>query len=94
MNDAPPPSRSGDRGNRVAIAVTAVILSLSFVAIGVYAWQTLGASELTVHGYIALVLGVIGTIGLGVGLMVLVFYSHRYGYDDRVGGGDEPPERR
>ena len=94
MNDAPPPSRSGSGGNRVAIVVTAVILALSFVAIGIYAWQTLGASELTVHGYIALVLGVIGTIGLGVGLMVLVFYSHRYGYDDRVGGGDEPPERR
>ena len=94
MSEGPPPSPSGGRGNRVALAVTAVILSLSFVAIGVYAWQSLGASELTVHGYIALVLGVIGTIGLGVGLMVLVFYSHRYGYDDRVGGGDEPPERR
>ena len=94
MTDAPPPGGSGGRGSRIALAVTAVILALSFIAIGVYAWQTLGASELTVHGYIALVLGVIGTAGLGVGLMVLVFYSHRYGYDDRVGGGDEPPERR
>jgi heme/copper-type cytochrome/quinol oxidase subunit 3 len=94
MSDAPPPARSGSRGSRVALAVTAVILALSFVAIGIYAWQTLGASELTVHGYIALVLGVIGTIGLGVGLMALVFYSHRYGYDERVGGGDEPSERR
>ena len=94
MNDAPPSGRSGGRGNRVALAVTAVILALSLVAIGVYAWQTLGTSELTVHGYIALVLGVIGTIGLGVCLMALVFYSHRYGYDERVGGGDEPPERR
>jgi hypothetical protein len=94
MDDAPPPSRSGGRGSRMAVAVTAVILALSLVAIGVYAWHTLGASELTVHGYIALVLGVIGTIGLGVGLMVLVFYSNRYGYDERVGGGDEPPERR
>jgi hypothetical protein len=94
MNDAPPSSRGGGRGSRLAVAVTAVILALSLVAIGVYAWQTLGASELTVHGYIALVLGIIGTIGLGVGLMVLVFYSNRYGYDERVGGGGEPPERR
>jgi uncharacterized membrane protein len=94
MNDAPPPSGGGGRGSRMAVAVTAVILALALVAIGVYAWRTLGASELTVHGYIALVLGVVGTIGLGVGLMVLVFYSNRYGYDERVGGGDEPPERR
>ena len=95
MSDAPPPDPSGGRGSsRFAIAITAVVLALSFVAIGIYAWQALGASELTVHGYIALVLGVIGTIGLGVGLMALVFYSHRYGYDERVGGGDEPPERR
>jgi hypothetical protein len=91
MNDAPRPS---GRGNRVAVAVTAVVLALALVAIGIYAWRTLGASELTVHGYIALVLGVTGTIVLGVGLMVLVFYSNRYGYDERVGGGDEPPERR
>jgi hypothetical protein len=94
MNDAPPSSGGGGRGSRMAVAVTAVILTLALVAIGVYAWRTLGASELTVHGYIALVLGVVGTIGLGVGLMVLVFYSNRYGYDERVGGGDEPPERR
>jgi len=38
------------------------------------------------------VLGTLGTAGLGVGLMALVFYSNRYGYDERVGGGDEPPE--
>ena len=94
MNDAPPPGRNRARDNRAALAVTAVILALSFIAIGVYAWQALGASELTVHGYIALVLGVIGTAGLGVGLMVLVFYSSRHGYDERVGGRDEPPGRR
>lgn len=94
MNDASPPSASDGRGNRIAVAITAVVLALSLVAIGIYAWRTLGASELTVHGYIALVLGVIGTIALGVGLMILVFYSNRYGYDERVGGGDEPPERR
>ena len=87
MSDAPPPSGSGRM-----LVVVAVILVLSLIAIGIYAWETLGSSELTVHGYIALVLGCIGTVGLGVGLMALVFYSNRYGYDERVGGGDKPPE--
>jgi uncharacterized membrane protein len=89
MNDAPRwPS------GRAVIVVAAVVLVLALLAIAAYAWQTLGASEMTVHGYVALALGVIGTAGLGIGLMVLVFYSHRYGYDERVGGRDEPLDRR
>ena len=93
MNDAPPPTAtgSGRSGGRVVAAAAAIIV-LALVAIGIYAWQSLGASALTVHGYIALVLGVVGTAGLGIGLMALVFYSHRYGYDERI-GGDKPPER-
>ena len=89
MNDVPPQTPSS--GGRMIAAVAAVIV-LSLIAIGIYAWQSLGASALTAQGYIALVLGTIGTVGLGVGLMVLVFYSHRYGYDERIGRGDEPPE--
>ncbi len=93
MNDVPPqpPSGSGRSGGRMVAAAAAIIV-LSLVAIGIYAWQSLGASALTTQGYVALVLGTLGTAGLGVGLMTLVFYSNRYGYDERVGGGDEPPE--
>jgi hypothetical protein len=96
MNDVPPQTTSGsERRNNRMLAVVAILIALALVAIGVYAWQSLGASALTVHGYIALVLGTIGTAGLGIGLMALVFYSHRYGYDERVGSGDdEPPKRR
>ena len=94
MNDAPTPTRSGSRRGNLMIAAVATVIVLALIAIGIYAWQSLGASALTTQGYIALVLGVIATAGLGVGLMVLVFYSNRYGYDERVGSGDEPPERR
>jgi hypothetical protein len=40
--------------------------------------------EVTGHGWTATVLGVVGSIGLGAGLMALVFLSHRRGYDDRL----------
>jgi hypothetical protein len=93
MNDAPAPSGGGRGDGRIIVAVVAVFV-LALIAIGVYAWQTLGASEMSVHGYIALALGIIGTAGLGIGLMTLVFYSNRYGYDDRVGGRDKPPDGR
>lgn len=93
MNDAPVPGGGGRGDNRIIVAVVGVFV-LALIAIGVYAWQTLGASEMTAQGYVALGLGILGTAGLGIGLMGLVFYSNRYGYDERVGGGDKPPERR
>jgi hypothetical protein len=36
-------------------------------------------------GWIAMLLGVIATLGLGIGLMALVFISNRRGYDE-LGG--------
>jgi hypothetical protein len=78
-----------------ALAAIAVVIILALVGIGVYTWQSLGHVAMDANGYLALVLGVLGTVGLGGGLMALVFFSHRYGYDDKVGGGsgksrDEP----
>jgi protein-S-isoprenylcysteine O-methyltransferase Ste14 len=77
-----------------ALAAIAVIIMLALVGIGVYTWQSLGNVPMDANGYLALVLGVIGTVALGGGLMALVFFSHRYGYDEKVGGGaksrDEP----
>ena len=34
------------------------------------------------HGRIALAIGVIASLGLGIGLMGLVFYSSNHGYDE------------
>ncbi|MGE0046076.1 MAG: hypothetical protein AB7J28_01250 [Hyphomonadaceae bacterium] len=42
------------------------------------------ASEITMHGWIALALGTVLSLGLGAGLMALSFYSARRGFDDRV----------
>jgi hypothetical protein len=38
------------------------------------------------HGYIAMALGIFFSLLIGIGLMALVFYSSRAGYD-------EPPDR-
>ncbi|HEV2550611.1 MAG TPA: hypothetical protein VGU20_25075 [Stellaceae bacterium] len=79
-----------DRSRLVVVAVAAVI-ALSLLVIGVYAWITLGDTGMTASGYFAVALGALGTIGLGVGLMTLLFYSHRHGYDERA--GESPLER-
>jgi hypothetical protein len=75
--------------------LVAAILSLSVMAVAVYLWLSLGDVEVGVAGYIALIAGGLGTLGLGAGLMTLVFYSHRAGFDDRAGAPavreDSPP---
>ena len=65
----------------------ATLLALLLAAAGVawWGWSQLGDVDMGWHGYIALALGVIVTTGLGVGLMWLVYFSHRHGYDDEVG---------
>ena len=62
--------------------------------LAVYGWWMLGPNALSVNGYIALTLGVLFTLALGVGLMTLVFYSNRYGYDAQVGNNPEDEGKR
>ena len=42
------------------------------------------ASAMSLNGWIALGLGTFLSLALGIGLMALVFYSARRGYDDRI----------
>jgi len=46
-------------------------------------YNTIGGFEMPVAGWVALFLGVILSVVIGVGLMILVFYSNRHGYDER-----------
>ncbi len=64
----------------VAIAMTAVAAVAIVIA---NFWNDLGASEISVAGWFALVFGIIATLALGFGLMALMFISSRRGYDDR-----------
>ena len=48
-------------------------------------WFDIDDTEISIHGIIALVLGVVFSLGIGGGLMFLVFYSSRHGHDDGIG---------
>lgn len=52
----------------------------------------MGGADMTLHGWIALGLGLFGTCGLTWLLMALAFKSSREGWDDRADGGhkDQP----
>lgn len=67
------------------VILGAVVFLLIAVAFAWYVWQALGDVAISGHGLIALALGVSISFLLGVGLMSLVFYSNRHGYDDEAG---------
>ncbi len=60
-----------------ACVATIVAVGIAFAALG---WTD--ALGLNVHGVIALGLGVLLTVGLGIALMALVFHSSRSGQDE------------
>jgi uncharacterized YccA/Bax inhibitor family protein len=66
--------------NWVAAAIAgAVVLAIGCLIVAV--WTGIGDSEISGAGWLAMGLGVIVTLALGIGLMALVFISNRRGYD-------------
>jgi NADH:ubiquinone oxidoreductase subunit 5 (subunit L)/multisubunit Na+/H+ antiporter MnhA subunit len=72
----------------LTLAVLLGLLALSAV-LGYWVWMELDEVEMSHHGWIALTLGVVMTFLVGAGLMALVFFSHRRGYDDRANRLDD-----
>lgn len=62
------------------LAVLGAMLVAAFV-LGYLGWTSTDTS-VPESGYVALVLGVVFSLVVGVGLMALVFYSSRKGYDE------------
>lgn len=63
-----------------------IILVLGSLATGglISLLAYLDGTEMSIHGWIAMWIGVVLSMALGAGLMALVFYSARRGYDDRI----------
>jgi hypothetical protein len=64
-----------------------VLLGLAFWFIGA-SWERFAGDSIPAYGYFAIGGGVFFSLLIGGGLMALVFYSSRHGYDD--GKGDAP----
>jgi uncharacterized YccA/Bax inhibitor family protein len=65
--------------------VAAAAAGIVVLVIGLFiaaAWTGIGDSEISGAGWLAMGLGVIVTLALGIGLMALVFISNRRGYDE------------
>jgi hypothetical protein len=63
-------------------ALFAILIAAGWYAVG--AWNAVGGAPIPRAGYIAMILGIVFSLIVGCGLMALLFYSHRHGYDDQV----------
>jgi hypothetical protein len=73
-----------------AIVMAALAAALVFTAGG---WARAEGIQMSVIGVTALVLGGLLTFALGAGLMALLYYSARKGYDDGVHDYSKPDMR-
>lgn len=65
------------------------VSALATAALGGF-WMLIGGGPMPIHGWIAMGLGVLGTVGLTWLLMALAFKSHREGWDDQVDNTLDP----
>lgn len=72
---------------RPMLVILILLILLAFTAaLSWDAWVAVEGVEISGHGYTAMALGILFSLALGIGLMGLMFYSSRHGYDD-------PPDR-
>jgi hypothetical protein len=72
----------------VAIAVPLLVILAGALWFAVHGWSSAGDTPIPTAGYVAMILGILFSLLIGCGLMALVFYSSRHGYDDQF----EPDE--
>nr|WP_228748232.1 hypothetical protein [Bradyrhizobium sp. BR 10289] len=65
--------------------IVLLLLLAGTLVIAVLGWSSGSGADVPASGYVALALGVLFSLAVGFGLMGLVFYSSRGGYD-------EPPQ--
>jgi hypothetical protein len=66
----------------LAILVSLLVMAIVFLIVGWDVTDTADAGQqMSGTGYVAMAFGILATLGLGTGLMALVFYSSRKGHD-------------
>jgi hypothetical protein len=99
-DNQPTNAPTGPADNKLARWIVIAVLCAFLVAacvLGYLGWTSTD-TQVPEAGYVALVLGVVFSLIIGAGLMALVFYSSRKGYDEPVilipQGEDEPDDGR
>jgi hypothetical protein len=85
-----PRAKLGTVGKIALVAVPLLAMLIAAVWYATYAWTALSGPPLPASGYAAMALGIIFSLVVGCGLMALLFYSNRHGYDEPHRADDDP----
>jgi hypothetical protein len=64
----------------LVVALIAILAAALWYAAG--AWISVAGPPMPTVGYVAMILGIVFSLIVGCGLMALLFYSSRHGYDE------------
>jgi hypothetical protein len=67
---------------RVTAIIIGILAALGLVGYFIYIGLTVEGPAMPAQGYVALTLGVVFSLLVGFGLMALLFFSSRRGYDE------------
>jgi hypothetical protein len=71
----------------VVVALFVILAAAAWYAAG--AWISVQGPPMPTAGYVAMALGVVFSLVIGCGLMALLFYSSRHGYDEPSQSDDD-----
>jgi hypothetical protein len=80
------------RMQKAAVILPLLVFLAASVWFAYYVFASDAGAPMPASGYVAMALGVLFSLVVGIGLMALVFYSHRHGYDER-GHGEQGGSR-
>lgn len=89
------PGNDKDGGAYYINPMRALLILALFALLALAVWFAvsvfvhIGGDAIPIYGYVAIVGGVLFSLGVGGGLMALVFYSNRHGYDDDANRNDK-----
>jgi len=64
----------------LVVALIAILAAALWYAAG--AWISVAGPPMPTVGYVAMILGIVFSLIVGCGLMALLFYSSRHGFDE------------
>ena len=68
----------------IALVVVLLGLLIAATAFAVRSWTSIEGPPLPEVGYVAMTIGIVFSLLIGIALMALLFYSSRHGYDERA----------
>ena len=71
----------------IVVALLVILAAAAWYAAG--AWISIEGPPMPTTGYVAMALGIVFSLVVGCGLMALLFYSSRHGYDEPPHSDDD-----